>query len=79
MLDIDYFKKYNDTYGHQAGDETLVKVAKAISETMRRPADIVARYGGEEFVVVLPSVPQEDAVKLNQSISTTEMLVNKSW
>ena len=68
MLDIDYFKKYNDTYGHQAGDETLVKVAKAISETMRRPADIVARYGGEEFVVVLPNVAQEDAAKLSEII-----------
>ena len=68
MLDIDYFKKYNDTYGHQAGDETLVKVARAISETMRRPADIVARYGGEEFVVVLPNVPQEDAAKMSEII-----------
>ncbi len=47
MLDIDYFKKYNDTYGHQAGDECLVKVATAIADTLRRPADMVARYGGE--------------------------------
>jgi diguanylate cyclase (GGDEF)-like protein len=71
MLDIDYFKKYNDTYGHQAGDESLIKVAKAISGTMRRPADMVARYGGEEFVVVLPNVGQEDAVKLSEKIRTT--------
>jgi two-component system cell cycle response regulator len=70
MLDIDYFEKYNDTYGHQAGDESLAKVAKAISETLRRPADMVARYGGEEFVVVLPSVEQKEAVKLSEKIRT---------
>ncbi len=68
MLDIDYFKKYNDTYGHQAGDESLIKVAKAISESLRRPADILARYGGEEFVIVLPNVEQKDAVKLSEKI-----------
>ncbi len=71
MLDIDFFKKYNDTYGHQAGDEALVKVAKTISETLRRPADIVARYGGEEFVVVLPNAEQKDAVKLSEIIRAT--------
>jgi len=68
MLDIDFFKKYNDSYGHQTGDESLIKVAKAISESLRRPADMVARYGGEEFVVVLPNVKQEDAVKLSEQI-----------
>jgi two-component system, cell cycle response regulator len=63
MLDIDFFKKYNDTYGHQAGDESLIKVAKAISESLRRPAD-------EEFVIVLPNVEQEDAVILFEKIRT---------
>lgn len=68
MLDIDFFKKYNDTYGHQAGDESLIKVAKALTKSLRRPADMVARYGGEEFVIVLPNVELEDAVKLSEKI-----------
>jgi diguanylate cyclase (GGDEF)-like protein len=54
MIDIDYFKQYNDTYGHQAGDTCLQQVAKAIGEIVSRPGDLPARYGGEEFVVVLP-------------------------
>ena len=68
MLDIDYFKKYNDTYGHQAGDECLIKIAASISETLRRPADLVARYGGEEFVIVLPGIALEEAVNLSEKI-----------
>jgi diguanylate cyclase (GGDEF)-like protein len=70
MLHIDFFKKYNDTYGHQAGDVSLIKVAKAISESLRRPADMVAQFGGEEFVIVLPNVEQEDAVILFEKIRT---------
>ena len=54
MADIDNFKLYNDTYGHQAGDECLKQVAKAMSRMTKREGDLVARYGGEEFVVVLP-------------------------
>jgi len=54
MIDIDYFKKYNDAYGHQQGDTCLTDVAKAINSTLTRPTDFVARYGGEEFIVVLP-------------------------
>jgi diguanylate cyclase (GGDEF)-like protein len=56
MLDIDYFKLYNDNYGHPKGDEALSIVAKIISNTLKRSTDIAARYGGEEFVVVLPNV-----------------------
>jgi len=60
MLDIDYFKKYNDTYGHSMGDECLKSVAKALSETGRAD-DCVIRYGGEEFVVLLPNTDEAGA------------------
>lgn len=53
MLDVDYFKLYNDTYGHQAGDECLARVAQALKQSVRTPDDVVSRYGGEEFVVIL--------------------------
>jgi diguanylate cyclase (GGDEF)-like protein len=53
MIDIDRFKKVNDTYGHQAGDDCLVRVAQTMDDTLNRPADLAARYGGEEFVGLL--------------------------
>ena len=55
MCDIDYFKQYNDLYGHQRGDECLCQVAKMLNEAMDRGGDMVARYGGEEFVAILPN------------------------
>jgi diguanylate cyclase (GGDEF)-like protein len=53
LIDVDYFKPYNDNYGHQEGDKTLHKVAQALQECIRRPTDLIARYGGEEFVAIL--------------------------
>ena len=61
MLDIDYFKKYNDTYGHSKGDTCLRSVAETVAGTLSRAEDFVARYGGEEFVVVLPHADAEGA------------------
>ena len=68
MCDIDYFKLYNDTYGHQQGDRCLRKVAQAIRKAVKRPADLTARYGGEEIVVVLPNTSIAGAKKLAQNI-----------
>ncbi|WP_009630645.1 diguanylate cyclase domain-containing protein [Synechocystis sp. PCC 7509] len=69
VCDIDYFKLYNDTYGHQAGDECLRVVAKAISRAIKRPADLVARYGGEEFAVVLPHTDELGAIAVAENIA----------
>ena len=68
LCDIDYFKKYNDSYGHQAGDNCLHKVAQAIASIVKRPADLVARYGGEEFVVILPNTEGLGALKVAEAI-----------
>lgn len=54
MIDVDYFKQYNDHYGHAMGDIALQKIAKALDCVLRRPADLIARYGGEEFVMLMP-------------------------
>jgi len=64
LIDIDFFKLYNDTYGHQQGDYCLIEVATALSDEVRRPFDLVARYGGEEFVVVLPETDAEGAMHI---------------
>lgn len=68
MSDIDFFKKYNDHYGHQAGDECLKAVASEMKLTFKRPGDYIARYGGEEFVVVLTETDEEDALKMAEQL-----------
>lgn len=68
MCDIDYFKAYNDTYGHLAGDDCLKQVVKAISSAVKRPADLVARYGGEELAVILPNTNFYGAMQVAQNI-----------
>jgi diguanylate cyclase (GGDEF)-like protein len=62
LLDVDFFKRFNDHYGHQAGDDVLRLVSNALKTCLRRPADLVARYGGEEFGCILPETSYEDAL-----------------
>ena len=68
LTDIDYFKKYNDTYGHQAGDECLCQVALVLQKNCKRATDIVARYGGEEFILSLLNTKLEKAIFLVENI-----------
>lgn len=68
LCDIDYFKCYNDTYGHLAGDACLKQVAGAISRAAKRPGDTIARYGGEEFAAILPNTNFQGAVRVAQRI-----------
>lgn len=71
MCDIDFFKNYNDTYGHQAGDECLQKVAQAIRHAIGRSTDFAARYGGEEFIIILPGTDAFSAFYLAEKIRET--------
>ncbi|WP_017304619.1 diguanylate cyclase domain-containing protein [Spirulina subsalsa] len=77
LCDVDYFKRYNDHYGHQAGDICLQQVAGALAVSVNRPGDLVARYGGEEFVAILPNTPLEGAIQvaelMRSQIKTLEL------
>lgn len=68
LCDIDYFKRYNDRYGHLAGDDCLKQVACVIADCARRPGDVSARYGGEEFAVILPNTDADGAMRVARNI-----------
>ena len=68
LLDVDFFKPYNDNYGHQAGDDCLRQIGATLKRELRRPTDMVARYGGEEFVCLLPETAFEDARSVAQKL-----------
>lgn len=68
MCDVDFFKLFNDTYGHQGGDDCLKSVAATLQETARRGGDCVARYGGEEFAVIMPATDEKSAVHVAENI-----------
>jgi two-component system, chemotaxis family, response regulator WspR len=71
MIDVDDFKKFNDTYGHLVGDEALIKVAEAARKVSGRPADLTARFGGEEFVIVLPGTDLAGAQTVGEKVRQT--------
>jgi len=81
MIDIDYFKQFNDNYGHQAGDVALKKIAIAIKKSLSRKDEIVARYGGEEFVSLLPRTNKSGletiVKKIQENIANLE--IKHSW
>lgn len=70
MIDIDYFKLYNDAHGHQSGDDCLKAVARALDALTHRPSDLVARYGGEEFAVILPETSPDGALAIAERMAS---------
>ena len=82
LADVDFFKDYNDRYGHLAGDDCLKKVARAFLDTVPRKSDLVARYGGEEFVILLPDTDARGAAtvaeRLKDAVSAMGMAHDRS-
>jgi diguanylate cyclase (GGDEF)-like protein len=81
MIDIDSFKAYNDHYGHQQGDDTLINVACTLSAMLQRPHDLIARYGGEEFAVILPELGAIEAAHMAEALRRTivELNIDHAW
>jgi diguanylate cyclase (GGDEF)-like protein len=79
MLDIDHFKRFNDDYGHQAGDKVLQSVAAAMQGVVKRPEDTVFRYGGEEFTILLPNTPKEGALLIAERIRREIESLQVEW
>jgi len=76
LMDIDFFKKYNDHYGHAEGDTCLRRVAKALAGCVLRAGDFVARYGGEEFVIILPEIDRADAIGIAEKVRLAVLGLN---
>ncbi|MCB1985589.1 MAG: diguanylate cyclase [Burkholderiales bacterium] len=76
MIDVDFFKIYNDCFGHQQGDDCLRSIAQTLAEVVKRPKDIVARYGGEEFVLLLPETELQDAIQLAEECRKRVLALN---
>lgn len=76
MLDVDFFKKYNDEYGHPQGDECLKKISKTLKTASARPGDLVARYGGEEFAILLPGADTPGAVAVAERVRMAIQAIN---
>lgn len=76
MMDIDFFKNYNDEYGHEKGDECLRRIASALHHTLGRPCDFIVRYGGEEFVAVLPDTNIEGATAVAETMRSNVQALN---
>ncbi len=68
MIDIDFFKQYNDTYGHLAGDTCIKKVADALKSSVQRSEDLVSRYGGEEFVIIIPNTDETSSFEIAKKV-----------
>jgi diguanylate cyclase (GGDEF)-like protein len=71
LFDIDFLKKYNDTYGHHQGDDCLKEVAKTSMSILKRPSDVIARYGGEEFAIILPETARDGAFIVAETLRKT--------
>lgn len=78
MVDVDFFKQYNDRHGHLAGDDCLRRVAGAMAQVLTRPGDLLARYGGEEFAVILPGTDLEGARLMGERLRATVADMNIS-
>lgn len=76
LLDIDFFKQYNDEYGHVAGDNCLRLISTVLQENVKRPGDMAARYGGEEFCIIMPDTDQKGAVNLAEQIKAEVEALN---